>query len=152
MGLNRLQSIAWTKDDPVHWLKYVSPGLSYLRRIYTTSEISVRASKSNLGRIQNKWIDVLYLHWSKSVSEIFVSDVCVRARLYMLRFPRMRTPKSVRGCAMRMLKAACAHGRYCGLPKWPWPRITSDPRLGCSVNKTQSGARTLTRTRMLGQC
>ena len=36
--------------------------------------------------------------------------------------------------------------------KWPWPRITSDPSLGWSVNKTRSGARTLTRTRMLGQC
>ena len=37
---------------------------------------------------------------------------------------------------MRMLKAACASGRYCRLPKWPWPRTTSNPSLGCSVNKT----------------
>ena len=54
-----------------------------LRGIYTVSEISVRASKSELGRNQNKWIDVLCLHWSKSVSKIFVSDVRVRDRRYM---------------------------------------------------------------------
>ena len=47
------------------------------------SGISVRASKSELGRNQNKWIDVSCLHWSQSVSEIFVSDVYVRARRYM---------------------------------------------------------------------
>ena len=49
----------------------------------TTSEISVRASESELGRNQNKWIDVSCLHWSKSMSEIFVLDVRVRARPYM---------------------------------------------------------------------
>ena len=54
-----------------------------LRRIYTTSEISVRASESELGRYQNKWIDVSCLHWSESVSEIFVSNVRVRARRYV---------------------------------------------------------------------
>ena len=54
-----------------------------LRHIYTTSEISVRASESELGRNQNKWIDVSCLHWSESVSETFVSDVRVRARRYM---------------------------------------------------------------------
>ena len=54
-----------------------------LRRIYPTSEISVRASESQLGRNQNKWIDVSCLHWSQSESEIFVSDVRVRARRYM---------------------------------------------------------------------
>ena len=64
------------------------PGAAYataanLRRIYTTSEISVRASESELGPNQNKWIEVSSLHWSESVSEIFVSDVCVLARRYM---------------------------------------------------------------------
>ena len=49
--------------------------------IYTTSKISVWASESQLGRNQNKWIDVLCLHWSESVSEIFVADV--RTRRYM---------------------------------------------------------------------
>ena len=53
---------------------------------------------------------------------------------------------------MRMLKASCARGHYCRPPKWPWPRLTSDPSLRCNVNKTRSAARTLTRTRMLGQC
>ena len=33
-------------------------------------------------------------------------------------------------------------------PKWLWTRMTSDPSLGCSVNKVLSGSR----TRMLGQC
>ena len=47
------------------------------RRIYTTSEISVRASDSELGRNQTKWIDVSCFHWSESESEIFVSDVRV---------------------------------------------------------------------------
>ena len=37
-------------------------------------------------------------------------------------------------------KAACSHGRHCRLPKWPSPRITSDPSLRCSVNKTLSEA------------
>ena len=54
-----------------------------LRRIYTTSDISVQASESELGRNQNKWIDVSCLHWSESVSETFVSDVRIRARRYM---------------------------------------------------------------------
>ena len=39
-----------------------------------------------------------------------------------------------------------------GYQKWPGPRMTSDPSLGCSVNTILSGARTLTRTRILGQC
>ena len=64
----------------------------------------------------------------------------------------MRTSEFVRGYAMRMLKAACARGCYCRLPKWPWPRITLDSSLGCSINKTRSGARTLTRRWILGQC
>ena len=33
----------------------------------------------------------------------------------------------------------CSRGRYCRLLKWPWPRMTSDTSLGCSVNKTQLG-------------
>ena len=53
-----------------------------LRRIYTTSEISVRASESNLGRNQDKWIDVLRLHWSESMSETFALDVRVWDRRY----------------------------------------------------------------------
>ena len=55
----------------------------HLRRIYTTSEISVRASESELGRNRNNWIDVSCLHWSESVSETFASDVRVRARRYV---------------------------------------------------------------------
>ena len=47
-------------------------GLNVLRPIYTTSEISVWASESELGRNQNKWINVLCLHWSESASKIFV--------------------------------------------------------------------------------
>ena len=39
-----------------------------------------------------------------------------------------------------------------GYQKWPGPRVTSDPSLGCSVNIILSGAWTLTRTRILGQC
>ena len=39
-----------------------------------------------------------------------------------------------------------------GYQKWPLPRVTSDPSLGYSVNTILSGARTLTRTRILGQC
>ena len=39
-----------------------------------------------------------------------------------------------------------------GYQKWPLPRVTSDPSLGCSVNTILSGSRTLTRTRTLGQC
>ena len=39
-----------------------------------------------------------------------------------------------------------------GYQKWPLPRVTSDPSLGCSVNTILSGSRTLTRTRILGQC
>ena len=58
-------------------------GKMALRRIHTSSEISVQASQSELGRNQNKWIDVSCLHWSESVSETFVSDVRVRARRYM---------------------------------------------------------------------
>ena len=54
-----------------------------LRHIYTTSEISLWASESELRRNQNKWIDVSCLYWFESVSEIFVSDVRVRARHYM---------------------------------------------------------------------
>ena len=50
---------------------------------YTASEISVWASESELGRNQNKWIDVSCLHWSESVSETFTSDVRVWARRYM---------------------------------------------------------------------
>ena len=41
-------------------------------------------------------------------------------------------------------------------PKLPWPRITLDPSLECSVNTILSGSRTQTqtlmRTRMLGRC
>ena len=125
------------------------------RRIYTTSEISVRAFESELGCNQNKWIDVLCLHWSESVSESFVSDVRVqsRARHYMhwcSDFLR-GCSKFIWGCAMSMFKAACSHGRYCRLPKWPGPRMTSDPSLGCSVNKPLSGTRTRTWAQMLGQ-
>ena len=36
--------------------------------------------------------------------------------------------------------------------KWPLPRVTSDPSLGCSVNTILSGARTLTQIWILGQC
>ena len=54
-----------------------------LRRIYTASEISFWASKSKLGRNQNMWIDVSCLHWSKSMPEIFVSNVRVQAHRYM---------------------------------------------------------------------
>ena len=39
-----------------------------------------------------------------------------------------------------------------GYQKWPLPRVTSDPSLGCSVNTILSGSRTLNRTRILGQC
>ena len=56
-----------------------------------------------------------------------------------------------RGCAMRMPNAACSCGRYCRLPKCPWPRMTSDPSLWCSVNKTLSGAWTRTRARLLAR-
>ena len=126
--------------------------MQVLRHIYTTSEVSVRASESELGHNQNKWIDVSCLHSCKSMSEIFVSDVRVRDRRYMLRFPRTRTSEFVRGCAMSMLKAACSCGHYCRLPKWPGPRMTSDPSLGCSVNKTLSGTWTRTQARMLGHC
>ena len=124
------------------------------RYICTISKISVRASKSELRHNLNKWIDVSCLHWSESVSKIFVSGVRVQARRrYMLRFPRTRTSEFVRGCAMHMLKAACSHGRYCRVPKMA---MTSDPimhsSLGCSVNTILSGAWTRTRARMLGQC
>ena len=53
---------------------------------------------------------------------------------------------------MRMLKADGSRDRYCRLPKWPLPQVTSDPSLGCSVNTILSGSRTLTRTWILGQC
>ena len=98
---------------------------------------------------------------SKQVNWCFVFTLIrVRVRDFCLGRPcpssslhlAISSDTDVRGCAIRMLKAAWARGRYCRLPKWPWPRITSDPSLGCSVNKTRSGARTLTRTRMLGQC
>ena len=62
------------------------------------------------------------------------------------------TDEFVRGCAMRMLKAACSRGHCCRLPKWPWPRMISDLSLRCSLNKILSGSRTRTRARMLGQC
>ena len=51
--------------------------------IYTTSEILVCASKSELGCNQNNWIDVSSLHWPESMSEILVLDICVRACPYM---------------------------------------------------------------------
>ena len=104
----------------MHWetVSHLIQILTYhLRHIYTTSEISVRASESELGRNWNNWIDVSCLHWSKSVSETFASDLRIRARRYMQRFPRTRTSEFVRGCAVRMLKAACSRGRYCRLPK-----------------------------------
>ena len=41
--------------------------------------------------------------------------------------------------------------RYCRLPKWPGPQMTSDPSLGYSVNKTLSGTWTRTLAGMLGQ-
>ena len=94
---------------------------------------------------------------SKQVNWCFVFTLIrVRVRDFCLGRPcpssslhvAISSDTDVRGCAIRMLKAAWARGRYCRLPKWPWPRITSDPSLGCSVNKTRSGAR----TRMLGQC
>ena len=61
----------------------INLGCTLWRRIYTTSEISASASESGLGHNQNKWIDVSCLHWSESMSEIFVSDVCVWAPHYM---------------------------------------------------------------------
>ena len=45
-----------------------------------------------------------------------------------------------------VVQYAYSCGRYCRLPKWGWPRMTSDPSLGCSVNTILSGARTRTRT------
>ena len=50
---------------------------------------------------------------------------------------------------MRMLKAAGSRGRYCRLPKMA---RASDQSFGFSVNTILSGSRTLTRTRILGQC
>ena len=84
-----------------------------LRGIYTTSKISVRESESELGRNQNKWIDFSCLHWSESMSEIFV------ARRYVLQLSRTRTSEFIQGYAMRMSKAVCLHGCYCRLSKWP---------------------------------
>ena len=50
----------------------------YLRGIdaYIASEISVRASESELRCNQNKWINVSCLHWSESVT-LFVRDFCL---------------------------------------------------------------------------
>ena len=126
----------------------VVPYDSYLlRRIYTTSEISVRASESKLRRNQNKWINVSCLHWSESESETFVSDVRVWTRPYMQWFPRIWTSEYVHGETC-MLKATCSRGCYKICSKMA---VALDD-LGCSVNTILSGSRTRTRTRMLRQC
>ena len=64
---------------------------------------------------------------SKQVSWCFVFTLIrVRVRDFCLGRPcpsSSRTSEFIRGCAMHMLKAACARSRYCGLTKWPWPRM-----------------------------
>ena len=123
-----------------HW-SYCSIAL---RRIYTISEISVRASKSELGCNQNKWIDVSCLHCPRFCLGRPVSELVATCSNFL----GHGRPEFNQNCAMRMFKAACSRGCCCRLPKWPWPRMTSDRSLGCSVNRTLSG----TRARMLGQC
>ena len=73
-----------------------------------------------------------------------VSDVrvCPSPSLHVV----ISSDTDVWSCAMNMLKAACA-SRGC-YQKWPWPRMTTDPSLRCSVNTTLSG----TWTWMLEQC
>ena len=53
-------------------------------------------SESEFEHNQNKWIDVSCLHWTQSVSEIFVS----RSSLHVA----ISSDADIRGCAMRILK------------------------------------------------
>ena len=82
--------------------------------------------------------------------QVFVQDICLR-----LPCPSVATCSDFLGCKRPRL--CNAHAQSClfmcsllQLPKWPWPQMTSDLSLRCSVNTTLSGAQT--RTRMLGQC
>ena len=81
--LKMWNELCWTFYSWFLREKCLSAAGADFRRMHTTSEISVRASESELGRNQNGWIDVSCLHWSQSLFEIFVSDVRVRARRYM---------------------------------------------------------------------
>ena len=96
-----------------------------LGRINTTSDISVRATGSKIGRNQNKWLDVSCLHWSESVSEIFVSDVRVRARRYMWWLPS--SSEAVQCACLKLPVHVVATTGYQGSHGLGWPRIrTSD--------------------------
>ena len=56
-------------------------------------------------------IDVSCLHWSKSKSNIFVSDVCVRARRYMQQFPRTWTSEVMKRARSKH-QSHLSHGYY----------------------------------------
>ena len=97
------------------------------------------------------WTQLKQVNWCFvfTLIRVCVWDFCLRYPWLSWSLPvAISSDMDVRGWAMHMLKAACSHGRHCKLPKWPWPRMTSDLSLGCSVNTILSGAWTW----MLRQC
>ena len=91
------------------------------------------------------------------------TDTNPRARL----LPRMSVSELMATCSdflrherpssSKVVQCACSKPPLhvvttAGYQKWPLPLVTSDPSLGCSVNTILSGSRTLTQTRILGQC
>ena len=130
--------------------------MAALRHIYTTFTLHPRSRSE---------------HPRPSSDEIKTSELTFRVNTYPSLCPRFLSRTSVSelvatcnnflGCkrlnSSQVVQCACSKPPVrlvddCRPPKWPWPWMTSDPSLGCSINKTRSGARTRTRARMLGQC
>ena len=127
-------------------------GTSYLRRIYTTFEISVEHPSTSSDAIQtNELMFRVY------------TDPSLCPRL----LPRTSVSELVATCSdflgngrpssSEVVQCACSKPPVyvvatAGYQKWPLSRVKSDPSLGCSVNTILSGSWTLTRTRILGQC
>ena len=93
-----------------------------LRCIYTTSEISVRASESELGRNQNKWIDVSCLHWSESVSETSESELVATCSEFLGR-GRPRSSEVVQCACSKMPVRVVATAGFQNGHGLGWPRI-----------------------------
>ena len=112
-----------------------SSSTTHSRPIYTTSQISVRASESELGRNRNKWTDVSCLHWFRvRVPDFCLGPPCPSSSIHVA----ISSDADVQ--VRPRLRKAHAQSRLC---TWSLLQATkmamASDNLGCSVNKTRPG-------------